>query len=184
VDDIDEVGPLNYDILEPVLQRAAPQTLIHIEDLNQHLMTGPTNTSKLWEKHCLREFRNKAREEMESWREMYERCTYEREQKLNQLKGKIKTTQTEAKDSMRKSKLAYPDAVPKPPREVASKQAKHGTGLPTGTVLKVGAVVRPKVSDPTAGQASRPSAPKKNKVPPMMQKAKSMMKGMSRFGRR
>ncbi len=35
MDDIDEVGPLNYDILEPVLQRAAPQTLIHIEDLNQ-----------------------------------------------------------------------------------------------------------------------------------------------------
>ena len=35
VDDIDEVGPLNYDILEPVLERAIPQTLIHIEDLNQ-----------------------------------------------------------------------------------------------------------------------------------------------------
>ena len=41
---------------------------------------------QLWEKHCHKDFRNKQREEMESWREMYERCTYEREEKLDQLK--------------------------------------------------------------------------------------------------
>jgi len=47
VDDIDEVGNLNYDVLETVLERASPKTLMHIEDLNTHLMTGPTNTSKV-----------------------------------------------------------------------------------------------------------------------------------------
>ena len=33
-----------------------------------------------------KDFRNKAREDMESWREMYERCTVEREEKLEALK--------------------------------------------------------------------------------------------------
>ena len=47
VDEIDEVGNLNYDVLETVLERANPKTLMHIEDLNTQLMTGPTNTSKV-----------------------------------------------------------------------------------------------------------------------------------------
>ena len=34
----------------------------------------------------IREFKNKPREEMESWREMFERCTTERQEKLNQIK--------------------------------------------------------------------------------------------------
>ncbi|XP_023324451.1 elongin-A [Eurytemora carolleeae] len=91
VDDIDEVGNLNYDVLETVLERASPKTLMHIEDLNTHLMTGPTNTSKLWEKHCMRDFRSKEREEMESWREMYERCTQQRQDKLDKLKVSVYT---------------------------------------------------------------------------------------------
>ena len=33
-----------------------------------------------------REFKNKPREEMESWREMFERCTTERQEKLNKIK--------------------------------------------------------------------------------------------------
>jgi hypothetical protein len=45
---------------------------------------------QLWEKHCHKDFRNKQREEMESWREMYERCTYEREEKLDQLKVHVR----------------------------------------------------------------------------------------------
>ena len=45
---------------------------------------------QLWEKHCHKDFRNKQREEMESWREMYERCTYEREEKLDQLKVRVR----------------------------------------------------------------------------------------------
>jgi len=186
VDAIDEVGDLTYDILEPVLQRASAPTLMHIEDLNPGLMVGDTNTSSLWEKHCKNEFRGKSREEMESWREMYERCKQEREIKLDQLKGKVKNRVVAEQSAVRQTKLAYPDVIAKPPRDVLRKQAKHGTGLPSGTVNKVGPqAVRPRVSDPTAGQAARPQAQaKKSRAPPMMQKAKAMMKGMSRFGRR
>ena len=61
------------------------------------------DTGDLWEKYVKRDFRNKvslihfsspesnlvffqAREDMESFREMYERCQTEREDKLSQLK--------------------------------------------------------------------------------------------------
>ena len=38
MDEIDEVGNLGYDILKPVLDRASPKTLMHIEDCNHYLM--------------------------------------------------------------------------------------------------------------------------------------------------
>lgn len=119
---------------------------------------------------------------MESWREMYERCTMERETKLDMLKGKVKQTYVAEKNAVRQTKLAYPDVVAKPPRDVARKQERNGTGLPVGHVSKVGAP-RPRLSDPTAG-ASRPAPSRKTKVPPLMSKAKSMMKGMSKYGKR
>ena len=40
VDFIEEVGPLGFDILGPVLEMATkPETLMRIEDCNPHLMT-------------------------------------------------------------------------------------------------------------------------------------------------
>ena len=53
VDSIEECGPLPYDILEPVLQRASPATLARIEDCNPHLRqdAGP-----LWEKFAVKQF--------------------------------------------------------------------------------------------------------------------------------
>lgn len=191
VEDIDEVGDLNFAVLRPVLERAPPKTLMHIEDTNPHLME---DTSELWEKHCNKDFRNKQREEMESWREMYERCTSEREEKLDQLKGKVKKTYLLEENSRRQTKIAYPDMVAKPPRDIARKQARFGTGLPVGHTMKAGpgpggssgsGSVKPRVLDPTAG--ARPPAPsKKPKQPPMMAKVKNMMKGLTGkgFGRR
>lgn len=194
VEDIDEVGDLNYSVLRPVLQRAPPKTLMHIEDTNPHLME---DTWELWEKHCNKDFRNKQREEMESWREMYERCTAEREEKLDQLKGKVKTTYLKEEKSRRQTKIAYPDMVAKPPRDIARKQARFGTGLPVGHAMKAGgstaaggpgggaAPVKPRLLDPTAG--ARPPPPsRKPKQPPMMAKVKNMMKGLKGvgFGRR
>ena len=42
----------------------------------------------MWEKYVKKDFRNKEREDMESWREMYERCTLERAEKLESLKAR------------------------------------------------------------------------------------------------
>ena len=38
VDNIDECGGLSYDILEPILLRAKPNTLMNIEDHNEYLL--------------------------------------------------------------------------------------------------------------------------------------------------
>ena len=100
VDEIDEVGNLGYDILKPVLDRASAKTLMHIEDCNPYLMEETFEVSRgeieydlrsiyniqLWEKYVKKDFRNKEREDMESWREMHERCTLERAEKLEALK--------------------------------------------------------------------------------------------------
>ena len=82
VDYIEECGSLPFDILRPVLERASAPTLARIEELNPYLME---DTSELWEKFCAKQFRAEHRQENESWREMWERCTKEREEKLNRL---------------------------------------------------------------------------------------------------
>ena len=89
VDFIDKVGDLQYDILKPVLEMASDKTLMRIEDSNQHLMK---DTGELWEKLVKKHFFNKKREEMESPREMYERCTRERDLKFEKIKRKMKET--------------------------------------------------------------------------------------------
>ena len=47
VDNIDECGGLSYDILEPILLRAKPNTLMNIEDHNEYLLedTGKMNSN-------------------------------------------------------------------------------------------------------------------------------------------
>ena len=47
VDSIDECGGLSYDILEPILLRAKPLTLMNIEDHNEYLLedTGMIETN-------------------------------------------------------------------------------------------------------------------------------------------
>ena len=87
VDSIDETGNIPFEILKPVLEQASTKTLMHIEECNPYLME---DTGDLWEKYVKRDIRNKNREDMESFREMYKRCQTEREDKLSQLKGKVK----------------------------------------------------------------------------------------------
>ena len=43
VDFIEEVGPLGFDILKPVLIMANAETLGRIEDINPHLMADTAN---------------------------------------------------------------------------------------------------------------------------------------------
>jgi len=180
VDDIYECGGLSFDVLEPILIRASAETLMQIELYNPYLME---DTGNIWEGFCKKEFRNKQRnaEDLESWREMYERCIREREEKLQQLKNKVSknfNARGEAKDSAaRQTKMAFVDQVSKPPREVRAQQAKNGTALPVGHSFKPGAgnaKVGMRNSDPTRSSGVMTS--KKPKTAPMMAKVRRMMR--------
>jgi len=176
VDEIDEVGNLGYDILEPVLVRASPKTLMHIEDCNAYLME---DTAELWEKYVKKDFRNKEREDMESWREMYERCIVERAEKLDALKGKVKQCYKAEEDNHRKTKLAYVDIAPKAPRSIRNAQAKNGTALPVGHSMVAGATrPRNQLGDPTASASRAGVTSKKPRTAPMMAKTLKLMKGI------
>jgi len=176
VEYIEEVGGLPYDILKPVLLMANAQILTRIEDCNPHLMM---DTSELWEKFVRKEFYKEERQEMESWREMYERCIENRNRKLDKLKGKVKATYKREEDSHKKTKLAYVDVAPKAPRTIRNAQVKNGTALPNGTPLVAGGPrPRNQISDPTANASRAYVAPKKPKTAPLMAKTFKLMRGI------
>ncbi len=102
VDSIEECGGLPFSVLEPVLSRALPASLARIEEYNPYLLQ---DTAELWEKHCKRHFPRAEREEMETWREMFERCTEEREKKLSHLKSKITSSYAKEKEAHKKTKV-------------------------------------------------------------------------------
>ena len=115
-------------------------------------------------------------EDMESWREMFERCTEERAAKLEKLKGRVKDSYKRVESAHRQTKLAYVDSCAKPPRGVARAQAKNGTALPVGHPLK-----RPMANaSSSSSSVGRPpsSAPKKPKVAPLMSKTLKMARGI------
>ncbi|XP_011146586.1 transcription elongation factor B polypeptide 3 isoform X2 [Harpegnathos saltator] len=127
IDALEFTGGVPYDIIKPVLERATPDQLFTLEHYNPYLIE---DTGTLWQFHCNREFRNKQRQEMESWREMYMRCLDEREAKLKTLTANIKQS-IDKSVPVRSAKLAYVDNVVKPPRNVLKKQAKYGTANDT-----------------------------------------------------
>ncbi len=177
VDDIYECGGLNYDIMKPVLERASPPTLIQIEEYNPHLLE---DTGELWQRFVKKNFPKAEREEMETWREMFERCTAEREKKLESLKTKVKDSYRREESSQKKAKLAYVDVVAKPPRGVMKAQARNGTALPIGQPPKKGLAGRPAAPAPAPSAA----AARKPKVAPMMAKTLRMVRGMKSGFRR
>jgi elongin-A len=119
-----ETGGVPFDILRPVLERAKPEQLNTIEYYNQYLLE---ESDVLWEPHCKRKFRSRQREENECWREMYERCTREDEEKLSRLTKNIKQQQEKADGVVQKTMLAFVDSMVKPPRNVRHKQEIYGT---------------------------------------------------------
>ncbi|XP_043260818.1 transcription elongation factor B polypeptide 3 isoform X1 [Colletes gigas] len=123
IDALEVTGGVPFDIIKPVLERATADQLFMLEHHNPYLIE---DTDCLWQFHCNREFRNKQREEMETWREMYMRCLDEREAKLKTLTANIKQS-IDKSIPVRSTKLAYVDNVVKPPRNILKKQAKYGT---------------------------------------------------------
>lgn len=110
-------------MIQPVLTRTTAEQLANFEHFNPYIME---DSAHLWEAHCKRKFRTAHREEMESWREMYVRCTREQDERLNDLANKHKNAQRVAVP-VRQTKLAYVDSMVKPPRNVIKRQNVHGT---------------------------------------------------------
>lgn len=124
IDFLECTGGVPFEILRPVLDRAKPEQLSVIEYYNPYLLE---ESDVLWEPHCKRKFRNRQRIEMETWRELYERCTREDEIKLNKLTQNIKQHQEITSNGVQKTRLAFLDSMVKPPRGIARKQEIFGT---------------------------------------------------------
>uniref|UniRef100_A0A0P6IVB8 Putative transcription elongation factor b polypeptide 3 n=1 Tax=Aedes aegypti TaxID=7159 RepID=A0A0P6IVB8_AEDAE len=197
IDLIDYTGGIPFDLLKPVLERASPEQLFTLESYNPYLME---DSDVLWEQHIKRNFRSQKRkeEECESWREMFIRCSEERESKLLSLTANIKQSQVEKTAPIRKTQLAYVDSAVKPPRNIISKQARYGTAQapvvsPAARVaalknnssnvakagdsrLKVAAGAR----DNAQAQVFHPTKPRKA---PLMSKVMQSIKGFKGFRR-
>ncbi|XP_049534061.1 transcription elongation factor B polypeptide 3 [Anopheles darlingi] len=196
IDELGATGGIPFYILKPVLERATPNQLLHLEHHNPQFVE---DSDVLWEQHCKRTFRSKQRneEELETWREMYLRCCDERDAKLKSLTQNIKLSQEQAAAPIRKTQLAYVDSAAKPPRAVINKQARYGTArapvvspaarvaaLKSGNVAQVGDArlrVLPGARDNAQAQVFQPTKPRKA---PMMAKVLSSMKGFKTSFRR
>lgn len=124
IDFLECTGGVPFEILRPVLERAKPDQLSLIEYYNPYLLE---ESDVLWEPHCKRKFRLRPRLEMESWRELYDRCTREDEEKLSRLTQNIKQHQETTSNGVQKTKLAFVDSMVKPPRNVMRSQEIYGT---------------------------------------------------------
>ena len=184
IDALEFTGGVPFDIIKPVLERATSDQLFMLEHYNPYLIG---DTDSLWQFHSNREFRNKQREEMETWREMYMRCLDEREAKLKTLTANIKQS-IDKSLPVRSTKLAYVDNVVKPPRNVLKKQAKYGTAncVPnTASSLKKklisgggpAAATNIAVPPPPIARTKTSSGVLKKTKAPLMAKALQLIKG-------
>ncbi|TSN48466.1 Elongin-A [Bagarius yarrelli] len=192
IDSLYEIGGVPFEILKPVLERCTPEQLLRIEEFNP-MYIGVTD--HLWERHCLRDFRNAQLQEYESWREMYLRLFEERERKFQQLTKSIVSAHS-GRPKGRQVKMAFIHSAAKPPRNVRIQQELHGTAGPTvvphaadklgGRTTenrsRSGYTEPPKAFNAGSG-ASHPQDPRRiRRVAPMM--AKSLKAFKKQIGRR
>lgn len=187
IDALEYTGGVPYQVLKPILEKSNANQLYMMEHHNPYLVE---DTDELWKLHCQKEFRNKRREELETWREMYLRCLDEREARLKTLTANIKQAQDKS-IPVRMTKLAYVDAVAKPPRNIAKRQAKNGTSITDrkstaaklATLATSGEAGKVSVPNPvsTSSRASSNSHASKPKKAPLMLKSISSFK--NRFKR-
>lgn len=124
IDWLECTGGVPFEILKPVLEKAKADQLATIEYYNPYILE---ESDILWRPHCTRKWKNKKPQEMESWRDMYERCTREDEEKLSRLTQHIKHNQEVTSSGIQKTKMAYVDTAVKPPRNMMRKQEQFGT---------------------------------------------------------
>lgn len=178
IDAIEYLGEVPYYLLKPVLERCTAVQLYAIEHYNPYLLD---DTNELWERHCRKDFRSQKVQENETWRDLYLRAFEEREEKLKNVTANISANISKS-NPVRQVKLAYVNTVVKPPRDVARKQAKHGTALPVSHSVKAGPPSKssPRPVAPAINSANNPKPdyfiPKKPKVAPLMAKTLKSMK--------
>lgn len=117
IDAIEGTGGVPYHILKPVLEKATAEQLFRLEYYNSYLTE---DSDELWKLHCQKSFRTKQREECETWRDMYTRCTEERDNRLVAITANIKHSR-QMSTPVRKTKIAYID----PPSAGSRRQSKH-----------------------------------------------------------
>ncbi|XP_055343568.1 transcription elongation factor B polypeptide 3-like [Paramacrobiotus metropolitanus] len=107
IDEIEEMGPVPYHVIKPVLEACTAPQLRTLEHHNPHLVE---DADELWIKHCEKDFRAaELDDEDECWRDLYARKLNERESKLQELRTKIKAN-TEARAApVRQTKVAVLD---------------------------------------------------------------------------
>merc|ERR1719433_1318119 len=191
VDRIDECGNLDYKVLQPILERAKPDDLMRIEEYNPKLMD---DTGVLWEKIVKKRFPKGIREDMETFRDLYERLIYEEKDKLDRLMGRVQNSYHSLKTNKPQMKLAYIDSVAKPPRGVKRAQEKHGTFIPVGSSLdkvKKQRISKTGNGSPGGGRISgggdgggNATKKSKSKVAPLMAKTFKMARGLKTGFRR
>ena len=108
---------------------------------------------------------------------MFERCSREREEKLERLTAKMGSRYKMEKESARKTKMAYVGTAAKPPRNVKKAQERNGTPnvVPSNSS---GQVKRGRPPLGSGGGGSGASAPKKPKIAPMMAKTLKLARGL------
>lgn len=114
------LGNAPYYLVKPVLAKCSPSHLLELEYYNPYLTE---DDDELWEWHCQREFKGWERDEDESWRELYSRAEQETKRKLLRVTQEIKFKER-SKVPTRKTKLAFVDTVPKPPKNIKKLQDK------------------------------------------------------------
>ena len=92
-------------------------------------------SAELWERICRKTFPKEHRKEFESWRELYERCTTARQEKLDFLSVRVQQSYKNAHQNHRKTKLAYVDDVAKAPRDIQRAQVKKTSVFSSMTLL-------------------------------------------------
>lgn len=181
IDALEFTGGVPFDILRPVLERASPKQLLNLEDYNAYLLE---DSGVLWEVHCKRDFKKERLEEMETWREMWLRCSEERDRKLRNLTHNLTEKFLTKAEPKRTTKIAYVDTPAKVPRGVARAQAKYGTATASALAAKPGKAnevaarknAMQNVQNAERAANPRPTAAKKKKVAPLMAKTRQFFK--------
>lgn len=136
-------------LVHHLLEKSTPQQLTKIEYHNPSLME---KTGELWEAIVKKQFRGKVREEFESHREMYDRCTEEQSNKLKSLSATINKMKAKNESNLKRSKIV-------------STEPMHKNGRPQQSLAAF-----KKPSQGTAAKnpqnASEPSARVVGRVPP------------------
>ncbi|XP_070489950.1 transcription elongation factor B polypeptide 3-like [Chironomus tepperi] len=123
LDDFECIGAVPFNVIRPALEKAKPEQLTKIEYYNPYLLD---ESDILWKVICQRKWRTRQPTEMESWREMYERCNREDDEKLNRLTKNIRQGQEKSSSCVQRTKITFVDTTVKAPKrsQVVKKPAK------------------------------------------------------------